>query len=155
MKDPANLRDLNYADTFQYLWPTNVDGDVAAINIKIVKENHSRNERYQRPIRAVSKSEYIMFATLIIGVAVHSDKGEKLWNAVSSNRKKQRLQHNTYYGKYMKPWRFKEIKLFLPEIIVAIQQKEEIGNNSLHRLKSMDTTEKIEQLHLIYWCLTS
>ena len=83
IKEPAILKDLNYVKGYWYLWPTNVDDDVAKINIAIAKENCSRKERYQRPIRAIGKSEYIMFTALMIGAAVHSDRGEKLWNAVS------------------------------------------------------------------------
>ena len=42
IKDPVILEDLNYVDDYWYLWPTNVDEDVAKINIAIAKENHSK-----------------------------------------------------------------------------------------------------------------
>ena len=125
MKEPAILKDLNYAKGYWYLWPTNVDDDVAKINIAIAKENCSRKERYQRPIRAIGKSEYIMFTALMIGAAVHSDRGEKLWNVVPDKKKKRGLSESTDYGKYMKPWRFKEIKTFVPEIMANLDRKDE------------------------------
>ena len=62
----------------------------------------------------IGKSEYIISTALMIGAAVHSDKGEKLWNAVCGKRKKRRLSESIDYGKYMKPWMFKEIKHLYP-----------------------------------------
>ena len=62
----------------------------------------------------------------MISTAVHNDRGEKLWNAVSDKKKKKRgLSESTDYGKYMKPWRFKEIKTFVPEIMADLDRKDE------------------------------
>lgn len=58
---------------------------------------------YQRPIRAIGKSEYIVYTALMICATVHSDQGEKLWNVVSGKRKKRGSSESTDYGKYMKP----------------------------------------------------
>lgn len=67
------------------------------------------------------KSEYIMFTVLVIGAAVHNDKGEKLWNAMSGQRKKRELSHNIDYGnKYTQPWRFKEIKICVPKRMIDL-----------------------------------
>ena len=114
MKEPAILKDLNYAKGYWYLWPTNVDDSVAKIHIAITKEDISRKERHQRPIHAIGKSDYIMLTALMIDAAVHSDKGKKLWNAVYDKKKKKGLSKSTDHGKYMKLWRFKEIKHVYP-----------------------------------------
>ena len=122
--DPDILKSLNFSEGFWYLWPTEIDDDVNNINSAIVKENHSRKERYQRPIRQITKSEYIVFTALMIGAAVHSDNGEKLWNAASKKKQKRSLSQNIDYGNYMKQWRFKEIKSFVPEIMIDASRKE-------------------------------
>ena len=102
MIDPGILKSLDFSTSFWYLWPTEIDDDVNNINSAIVKENHSRKERYQRPIRQVTKSEYIVFTALMIGAAVHSDNGEKLWNAASKKKQERSLLQNIDYVNYMK-----------------------------------------------------
>ena len=114
----------NSLKSFWYLWPTEIDDDVNNINSAIVKENHSRKERYQRAIRKITKCEYVMFTALMIGAAVHSDNGEKLWNAASKKKQKRSLSQNIDYGNYMKQCRFKEIKSFIPEIMVDAERRE-------------------------------
>ena len=122
--DPVILKSLDFSKSFWYLWPTEIDDDVSNINIAIVKENHNRKERYQRCIRKITKSEYVIFTGLMIGAAVHIDNGEKLWDTASKKKQKKSLSQNIDYGNYMKLWRFKEIKSFVPEIMVDAERKE-------------------------------
>uniref|UniRef100_A0A7S2RJD5 Uncharacterized protein n=1 Tax=Eucampia antarctica TaxID=49252 RepID=A0A7S2RJD5_9STRA len=151
MKDPAILKYLNYSESFWHLWPKNIEDDITKINPTIVNDNHSRKERYQRALRMLNTSEYIMFTALMLGAAVYNDDGEKLWNATSDKKRRQDLLQNIDYGQYMKQWRFKEIKSFKPEIMVDIERKKTtIGGNSLHKFKIMDNEEKIKYLHLMF-----
>ena len=104
----------NYSDMFWHLWPGDLNDAVSKINAAIIDENKSRKARYQRPIRIVSKEEYVTFHALLIGAAAHTEQGEKLWPDTRVKNKVRSVFHPVDFGEYMKSWRFKEIKSFIP-----------------------------------------
>jgi hypothetical protein len=80
-------------------------------------------------IREVSKGEYIIFHALLIGAATHSDQGDKLFHDESSkfggrDKKRRRLSPRVNFGKYMKHWRFKQIKAYVPQVMESEELKE-------------------------------
>ena len=80
-----------------------------------------------RPIRQVTKSEFIIFNALMIGSSVFAQSGQNLWNANDTKNKKVRkkLSANADFGSYMKLWRFKELCIFVPKIMEDHTLKEE------------------------------
>lgn len=113
--------------TFWSLWATSVDDDVEKLNDIITLDNVRRKENYQRAIRLVTKREYITFHALLIGATAYSECGEQLWaNDITHSRKKRRcgISRRTDFGKYMKQWRFKQIRQYIPEVM-ADKSKEE------------------------------
>ena len=113
LKDIAVGEKGNYSDLFWHLWPGNLNDDISAINAAIMKENICRKSRYQRPIRVVSKEEYVTFHALLIGASAHTEQGEKLWPDTRVKNKVRSVFRQVDFGEYMKSWRFKEIKGFI------------------------------------------
>ena len=106
--------------TFWSLWPTSVDEDVENLNEIISLDNVRRKENYQRPIRLVTKQEFITFHALLIGATAYSEVGEQLWASdITHSRKKRRhgISQRTDFGKYMKQWRFKQIRQYIPDVM--------------------------------------
>ena len=89
---------------------------MSIINESIMSENRVRRDKYQRPIRILSKSEYVTFKALLIAASVHNEQGAQLWLEVQATKKKKGLKAHNNFGKYMKQWRFKEIKQRVPHI---------------------------------------
>ena len=116
--------------SFWALWPTDIDNDIIKLNDAIKKDNIKRKESYQRVIREVSKGEYIIFHALLIGAATHNDQGDKLFHDESSkfggrDKKRRRLSPRVNFGKYMKHWRFKQIKAYVPQVMESEELKGE------------------------------
>ena len=115
----------DYSDIFWRLWPASIDNDLNKLNEGISKDNVERKKKFQRPIRTVTKAEFIIFHALLIGASVHSEQGGCLWKEDflrgnnSKNQKKQRvgLSDQVDFSKYMRFWRFKEIKPYIPIIM--------------------------------------
>ena len=42
------------------LWPGSIDGDVETINNSITDENIRREEKYQRPLKKISRNLFLM-----------------------------------------------------------------------------------------------
>ena len=90
-------------------------------------ENKNRKEKHLRPIRQVTKSEFIIFNALIIGSSVFAQSGQNLWNTNETKNKKERkkLSSNADFGTYIKLWRFKELRAFVPKKMKDDTLKEE------------------------------
>ena len=61
------------------MWPTAISGDVTVVNDSIQKENIRQKEKYQRSIKKISTSEFIMFNAFLIASTVNNDRGCNLW----------------------------------------------------------------------------
>ena len=115
----------NRTEAFWKLWPGDLDEDVATLNKIIEEDNKKRKEKYQRVIRRVSKAEFIIFHSLLIGASNYTQQGEKLWrDQTRSNRKRRKgLLLEVDFGNYMKDWRFKQIKYYISHIMEDIDLK--------------------------------
>ena len=130
--DPTLEGGDDYNNTFWRLWPASIDNDLDRLNEAIRKDNVERKKKFQRPIRTVTKAEFIIFHALLIGSSVHSAQGVRLWKEDSllgingKNEKKQRvgLSEKVDFSKYMRLWRFKEIKRYVPIIMEDETMKE-------------------------------
>lgn len=106
------------AAAFLDAWPTEIETDQQLINYIITIENIARKEHYQRVIKKVTMAEYKIFHGLLIGATAYGMKGTELWANKSGGQKRKRtLSETVDYGKYMKEWRFKEIKQYIPEVM--------------------------------------
>ena len=61
------------------LWPDSIDGDVEIINNSITDEKIRRKEKYKRPIKQISKSEFIIFTVSLIAATAYNEWGCNLW----------------------------------------------------------------------------
>ena len=69
-------------------------------------------------IRQVSIKEFKYVNALMIGASVRGKQGTELWSKTNGVLKKRRtLSSGIDFGKYMKEWRFKEIKMFMPKVM--------------------------------------
>ena len=70
-------------------------------------------------IRKVSTSEFLVFHARLIGATIHFQQGGKLWHSNNNNRRKERKKLNEVFdfGKWMKYWRFKQIKHVIPKVM--------------------------------------
>ena len=97
-------------------------------------ENTKRKENHLRPIRQVTKGEFIIFNAFMIGSSVFAQSGQNFWNTDKKKNIKIRskLSTNADFGKYMKLWRFKELQDFIPKIMedCSLKEKEKTGGNS-------------------------
>ena len=106
------------AAAFWDAWPTELETDRQSINDIIAIENIARKERYQRVIKMVTMRELKIFHGLLIGATAYGMKGTELWANKSGGQKRKRtLSETVDYSKYMKEWRFKEIKQYIPEVM--------------------------------------
>ena len=106
------------ADAFWDAWPTELETDRQSINDIIAIENIARKERYQRVIKMVTMCEYKIFYGLLIGAIAYGMTGTELWaNKSGGQKRNQTLSETVDYSKYMKEWRFKEIKQYIPGVM--------------------------------------
>ena len=67
--------------------------------------NIKRKESYQKSIRKVKKSEYIVFHAILIGATAYLDQGEALWQTGAEFKKKnirRGLSESVDFGKFIK-----------------------------------------------------
>ena len=121
----SNKKTDDYSDVFWKLWPQGMDNDLEKLNMKITLENVKNKQNYKRAIRAVTRPEYIIFHALLIASAGHIHQGERLWKDTRGNRKKKRrgLLNDVDFGRYIKWWRFKQIKFFIPFVMEDTEMK--------------------------------
>ena len=114
-------KDDSYADAFWKLWPCDIESEIAKLNNIIERDNIKRKENYQRPIKKVEKSEYLMFHALMIASSAYSGQGETLWlREYYKNKTKKRrigLLQAVDFGEYLKLWRFDQIKMYIAEVM--------------------------------------
>ena len=107
-------------------WTIEVQSKITKINIVIDVENILRKERYQRVMRHMNMKEFKYFNVLMIGASVYGKQGTELWSKTNGVPKiRQTLSLGIDFGKYMKEWRFKEIKQFVPIVVGDELIKEE------------------------------
>ena len=73
------------------------------------------------------KAEFIIFHALLIGASVHSSQGVRLWREDmfgKSKKVKRGLSEQVDFSKYMRLWRFKEIKRYIPLIMEDKNKKD-------------------------------
>ena len=106
-------------DKFWDMWPRKIDTDLERINVAIGKENVKNKESYKRSIRLVEKEEYLIFHALMIASVMYVQQGAMLWKDARKNAKNNRegLSGDPDFGKFMKWWRFKQIKFFIPIVM--------------------------------------
>ena len=115
----AGVNDPDCCDRFWDVWPRSVDTDLERINIAIDTENTKNKESYKRTIRSVNKDEYFIFHALMIASMMYVQQGSALWKEARKNLKKRRVGFSDEidFGEYMKWWRFKQIKYFVPIVM--------------------------------------
>ena len=86
------------------------------MNKGLVELNKERKERYQRTIKDITKSEYIIFIALLIEASINKMQGCKLWKD-DRGEKKMGLAPKIDFGIYMKYWRFAEVKRLIPYVM--------------------------------------
>lgn len=127
----------SYADGFWTLWPTDIESEVEKLNNIIERDNIKRKENYQRPIKKVQKSEYIMFHALTIAASAYAGQGETLWLQEyyknKTKRIKRGLSETVDFGEYLKLWRFDQIKMYIAEVMEDASLKD---NDDWWRFKS-------------------
>ena len=65
--------------------------------------------------------ELKIFHGLLIDATAYGMKGTELWpNKTGGQKRKRTLSKTVDYGDYMKEWRFKEIKQYIPEVMEDI-----------------------------------
>ena len=119
--------DPDCCDRFWDVWPRSVDTDLERINIAIGDENTKNKESYKRSIRLVEKDEYYIFHALMIASIMYVQQGAMLWKDARKNMKKRRegFSGDIDFGKYMKWWRFKQIKYFVPIVMEDTTMRDE------------------------------
>ena len=115
----------DYKTGFWKLWPCTIEGDVTLIKDSIQKEIIQRKEKYQRSIKKISNSEFIMFNALLIVSTIYNDRGCNLWADNCDMKKKAGVSICFNFGIYMKLWRFKEIKQFISTLMKDNEVKKE------------------------------
>ena len=109
----SEFSEKNFAQSFWALWPGHLDADVEKSQKVIENKNKIRRETHVRPM-----SEFIIFNALIIGSTVFAQSGQNLWNTnETQNKIRKKLLSNVDFGKYMKLWRFKELKSVVSKIM--------------------------------------
>jgi len=100
---------------FWDMWPRSINTDLERINAAVGKENVRNKESYKRSIRLVEKEEYLIFHALMIASIIYVQQGAMLWKDICKSVKNQRegLSGDPDFGKFMKWWRFKQIKFFI------------------------------------------
>ena len=63
----------------------------------------------------------------MIGSCVFAQSGQNLWNTndIKNTKVRKKLSSNADFGTWMKLWRFKELRAFIPKIMEDIALKEE------------------------------
>ena len=66
----------------------------------------------------------------MLGTATHSDQCDKLFHDENSkfgkrDKKRRRLSLRINFGKYMKHWRFKQIKIYGPQVMASKELKDQ------------------------------
>ena len=87
--------------------------------------------REKNHIRKVSeklkKSEYIIFHAILIAASAYLDQDEALWQTGDGSEKKNMrrgLSDSVDFGKFMKCWRFRQIKKYIAEVMEDHSMKE-------------------------------
>ena len=97
----------------------------------------------RRPIKQFGKSEFLTGIALLIGAACFAANGNALWK-----NKKQELddgwmsiEQSANFEKYMREYRFKELRQFLPMIFQDNNKKPTHGGSSFLRLRNSISTD--------------
>ena len=113
-----------FMECFMTMWPVDFWEDWTRLNGVIEKENIERRKNYQKPIKKVYKFEYLRFLALLIAASQYSKQGTRLWK--SSNQKNlEGFSETVDFSKYMKEWRFKQLRQFIPRVMFDYGKKEE------------------------------
>ena len=94
----------DFANSIWALWSGSLEDDVKKLQKIILDENENRKEKYLRPIRQVTKSEFIILNALMIGFSVFAQSKQNLCNTNEIRNKKVRKKFLTKadFGTYMK-----------------------------------------------------
>ena len=104
--DDSLHSDSKIHELFLELWPGDLFKQLENLNMNLVHLNRFRKQNRQRIIKDVSKKEILTFIALIIAASSSSTRGFNLWSPPEGL-----INTNCSYNKYMKLWRFKEIKM--------------------------------------------
>ena len=102
--------DKKLIELFLNLWPGDIFKQLENLNLNLVEVNYNRKKSLKRrPIKDVTRNELITFIALVIAASSSPLRGTNLWNPPNN------LFNKTIgYGKFMKEYRFKEIKTLFP-----------------------------------------
>ena len=107
---------------FWKLWPANIDSEVEKVNKLIDKTNRDNKETYKRQFKQISKSEFVIFHALLIAASIFAEKGDKLWEE-ERPKKRRGISKSVNFGRWMKAWRFRQLKLFIPRLMECEEMK--------------------------------
>ena len=107
--DESLSSDANVAKLFLKLWPGDIYFQLENLNRILVYINTARKKALQRPIKSVSMKELLTFIGLVIAATSSPDRGYNLWKPPPKV-----INKTQSYGRYMKEYRFKEIKSVFP-----------------------------------------
>ena len=96
------------------------------LNATVTKINLSRKKNYQKPLKLISKSEYLIFIALLIAASQYSKHGRNLWKKQhhSNSEKMEGLSMQVDFSSYMMEWRFNQIKQFIPSVMEEEELKD-------------------------------
>ena len=96
--------------------PTEILDDVVLLNDIIGKDNFKQNDNDQKPIRKVTKAEFIIFHSLFIAASAHTGHGGKLWNIGSTTAYTMRgIKSAVYYGNLSENVEFMEKRCIIAD----------------------------------------
>ena len=80
------------------------------------------------------KKELAKFYALILAASILSHSGLYLWHKDIVKRRKASFSNNIDFGKYMKLWRFKEIKQY---VATVMEDEDSKATNNWFKVKKM------------------
>ena len=107
--DDSLCNDESIAKLFLHLWPGDLFDELDNLNLQLILLNNERKKKHQRPYKSVSKRELIVFIGILLASCSAPFRGRELWAPP-----KNVCISTSSFSRYMKPCRFKELKVLFP-----------------------------------------
>ena len=114
----------SFIHCFMKMWPVDFWEDLSRLNDVIVANNVERKKNFQKPIKKVNKCEYLRFLALLIAASQYSKQGTQLWRS-GNDKKLEGFSETVDFSEYMKEWRFKQLRQFIPKVMYDDSKKDE------------------------------
>ena len=103
----------SFINCFMKMWPVKFWEDLSQLNDVITATNVERKKNFQKPIKRVNKNEYLCFFALFIAASQYLKQGTRLWKS-GNDKKLEGFSETVDFSDYMKEWRFKQLRQFIP-----------------------------------------